>query len=110
MPWVGLAFLPASPLFERASHCSGAQDKPARSRLAARNGGPLTGQSLLRAARNSNECNRSRARKKIGPVKGPCDRPIDVFSMPSLIFLVTSRLADQRPHVALQGLPLSEQH
>src|SRR5438034_377426 len=56
----------------------------------------LTGQSLLRAERNSNECNWSTARKKIGPVNRPCDRPIDVISIASLIFLVTSRLADQR--------------
>src|SRR5215831_3338889 len=56
----------------------------------------LTGQSLLRAERNLNECNWSRARKKIGPVNQPCDRPIDVISIASLIFLVTSRLADQR--------------
>src|SRR5260370_42000947 len=56
----------------------------------------LTGQSLLRAEWNSNECNWSTARKKIGPVNRPCDRPIDVISIASLIFLVTSRLADQR--------------
>ena len=45
---------------------------------------------------NSNKCNWSTARKKIGPVNRPCDRPIDVISIASLIFLVTSRLADQR--------------
>src|SRR6266704_6658949 len=56
----------------------------------------LTGQSLLRAERNSNKCNWSTARKKIGPVNRPCDRPIDVFSIASLMFWVTSRLADQR--------------
>ena len=56
----------------------------------------LTGQSLVRAERNSNERNWSTARKKIGPVNRPCDRPIDVISIASLIFLVTSRLADQR--------------
>src|SRR5712691_4667324 len=38
----------------------------------------------------------STARKKIGPVNRPCDRPIDVFSIASLMFWVTSRLADQR--------------
>src|SRR5437870_1603971 len=58
--------------------------------------GRLTGQSLLRAERNSNKCNWSTARKKIGPVNRPCDRPIDVFSIASLMFWVTSRLADQR--------------
>ena len=46
--------------------------------------------------RKSNECNWSTARKKIGPVNRPCDRPIDVISIASLVFLVTSRLADQR--------------
>ena len=56
----------------------------------------LTGQSLLRAERISNECNWSTARKNIGPVNRPCDRPIDVLSIASLMFLVTSRLADQR--------------
>src|SRR5215813_4053074 len=56
----------------------------------------LTGQSLLRAEANPNECNRSTARKKIGPVNQPCDRPIDVISIASLMFLVTSGLADQR--------------
>src|SRR5712671_5448172 len=59
----------------------------------------LTGQSLLRAEWNSNECNWSTARKKIGPVNRPCDRPIDVFSIASLMFWVTSRLADQRKTV-----------
>src|SRR5260370_34486979 len=65
----------------------------------------LTGQSLLRAEWNSNECNWSTARKKIGPVNRPCDRPIDVISIASLMFLVTSRLADQRTkaHYASQG-------
>src|SRR5216684_2025103 len=67
----------------------------------------LTGQSLLRAERNSNKCNWSTARKKIGPVNRPCDRPIDVFSIASLMFWVTSRLADQRkmahsPHPLVQ--------
>ena len=56
----------------------------------------LTGQSLLRAERNFNKCNWSTARKKIGPVNRPCDQPIDVFSIASLMFWVTSRLADQR--------------
>jgi hypothetical protein len=56
----------------------------------------LTGQSLLRAEWNSNRCNWSTARKKIGPVNRPCDRPIDVISIASLIILVTSRLAGQR--------------
>src|SRR5207247_4567491 len=56
----------------------------------------LTGQSLLRAERNSNKCNWSTARKKIGPVNRPCDRPIDVISIASLMILATSRLADQR--------------
>src|SRR6266478_3155221 len=60
----------------------------------------LTGQSLLRAERNSNKCNWSTARKKIGPVNRPCDRPIDVFSIASLMFWVTSRLADQRKKIA----------
>src|SRR5437899_80047 len=36
--WRGAGSLPASPLFERASHCFGMQDKPAGSRLA--NAGP----------------------------------------------------------------------
>src|SRR6266536_4435070 len=58
--------------------------------------GRLTGQSLLRAEQNSNECNWSTARKKIGPVNRPYDRPIGVISIASLMFLVTSRLADQR--------------
>src|SRR5881396_1720482 len=56
----------------------------------------LTGQSLLRAERNSNQYNWSTARKKIGPVNRPCDRPIDVISIASLMILATSRLADQR--------------
>src|SRR6516164_7180803 len=41
----------------------------------------LTGQSLLRVEWNSNRCNWSTARKKIGPVNRPCDRPIDVISI-----------------------------
>jgi hypothetical protein len=56
----------------------------------------LTGQSLLRAQWNSNRCNCSTARKKIGPVNRPCDRPIDVISIASLIILVASRLAGQQ--------------
>src|SRR5215831_16771821 len=32
--------------------------------------------------------------KKIGPVNRPCDRLIDVITIASLFFLVTSRLAD----------------
>jgi len=52
----------------------------------------LTGQSLLRAERNSNECNWSTARKKIGPVNRPRERPIDVISIAS----VTARLVDER--------------
>jgi hypothetical protein len=34
--------------------------------------------------------------KKIGPVNRPCDRPIDLISIASLIILVTSRLAGQQ--------------
>jgi len=48
--------------------------------------GRLTGQSLLRAERNPNQCNWSAARKKIGPVNHPCDRLIDVISIASLFF------------------------
>jgi hypothetical protein len=46
----------------------------------------LTGQPLLPAVRNPNECNWSTARKKIGPVNHPCDRLIDVISIASLFF------------------------
>src|ERR1700737_5016129 len=70
--------------------------EPVNSQFSSVHFGLLTGQSLLRADRNSNECNWSTARKKIGPVNRPCDRPIDVISIASLMFLVTSRLADQR--------------
>jgi hypothetical protein len=37
-----------------------------------------------------NKCNWSTARKKIGLVNHPCDRLIDVLSIASLFFLVTS--------------------